>query len=115
MAELRSALDEELATLTDLGAVNETILANRFWPGGVQPMTPEPIVQIDSQMLTLAEQAPGSSLMYQLKGCGRDDEWYVYGTDPVPVGNCTSVKARAQYYGWKVSSTIARSTAALMV
>jgi len=111
LADLRAALDKELADVgPDLGDVDEAILAERFWPGGVQPVTADPIVEVDaeSKLLSLTSQSEGSSLMYSLQGCGQDAEWFVYAS-PVQLGGCTAAQAKAQRYGWKVSSTVSQN------
>jgi arylsulfatase A-like enzyme len=115
LAELRAALDAELSSLPngDMGALPEAEMAERFWPGGVQPITPAPLVDVSasSQSFTLAEQELGSSLMYRLVGCGQDDEWFVYGQDAVTFDGlgCDRVEARAQRYGWSLSTTVSES------
>lgn len=110
LTELRAALKAELARVgPDLGGVDEALLAQKSWPGGVQPVTPKPVLIVDvgRKVFSLTSQATGSSLMYSLQGCGQNREWYVYGL-PVPVGSCTAVKAKAQRYGWKVSKMVFR-------
>jgi hypothetical protein len=116
LQQLRAELDKELARVPDLGAIPEAELALKFWPNGVQPVTPEPEVEINEAKseLRLTAKAEGSSLMYKLTGCGQDDEWFVYGA-PVVLNECTAVKAKAQRYGWKVSSTVSQNIGMLTV
>ena len=112
LSDLRAALDAELATLPrgDLGRIPESELAEQMWPGGVQPITPAPLVDVDlsSQSFSLDVQKEGSSLLYRLLGCQQDEDWFVYGSDAVSFGGsgCTSVEAVAQRYGWTISSTV---------
>jgi arylsulfatase A-like enzyme len=114
LRELRTALDAELARVPDLGNVSESVLAEKFWPGGVQPVTTSPSVKLnkDYDTFSLIYSEQGSSLMYSLQGCGQDEEWYVY-MSPVPRGSCTSVLAKAQRYGWSVSDTVTSNFTAM--
>jgi hypothetical protein len=115
LEKLRAALDAELASLPngDMGALPEAEIAERMWPGGRQPTTPAPILEVDRslQTFTLVEQEAGSSLMYRLMGCGQDAEWFVFGEDAVGFNGlgCNRVEARAQRYGWSLSTTISES------
>jgi len=116
LEELRAALDAELRRVPDLGSTPEAVLAERFWPGGVQPVTSVPVVKIDipNELLKLEAQEEGSSLLYSFENCGQGREWYVY-KSPVLITNCSSVSAKAQRYGWKASRTVTKATSLLVV
>jgi arylsulfatase A-like enzyme len=103
---LRSALDAWLAQTEGWGAVPETEMAERFWPGGVEPVTPPPSVDVQRAgagrvrvAMTCSE--PGASLGYRVGG-GR---WRLY-TSPLDLPGGGALTAKAVRYGWSESDEI---------
>jgi hypothetical protein len=103
---LGSALDAWLAQTEDWGAVPETEMAERFWPGGVEPVTPAPSVDVKRAgagrvrvAVTCSE--PGASLGYRVDG-GR---WRLY-TSPLDLPDGGALTAKAVRYGWSESDEI---------
>jgi hypothetical protein len=105
LERLREALDAWLAGHEDWSDVPEERMIARMWPGGTQPVTGRPSVEIegDGGSLRVAVKAttPGSSLGYRLDG-GR---WQLY-TAAFPVEPGTQVEAKAVRYGWAESAPV---------
>jgi arylsulfatase A-like enzyme len=103
---LRSALDAWLARTEDLGSIPETELAERFWPGGVEPVTPPPLVEVQKAgageiRVSLTCSEPGASLGYRVDG-GR---WRLY-EEPLELRDGETLTARAVRYGWRESDEV---------
>jgi arylsulfatase A-like enzyme len=103
---LRSALDAWLERTQDWGAIPETELAERFWPGGVEPVTPPPSVDLQRDRagavrgsLTCSE--GGASLGYRVDG-GR---WRLY-SEPLELPSNGTLTAKAVRYGWRESDEV---------
>jgi arylsulfatase A-like enzyme len=106
LERLRSALDAWLARTEDLGAIPETQLAERFWPGGVEPVTPPPSAEVqragaEGVRVSLTCSEPGASLGYRVDG-GR---WRLY-AEPFELRDGETVSARAVRYGWRESDEV---------
>ncbi len=95
LARLRRALDAWLAQVGDTGEESEAVLAERFWPGGRQPVTPAPTLALRDGALAI-EAIPGASIGYRANG----GPWRLY-TGPVQAEPGARIEARAVRYGWK--------------
>ncbi|MFP8877588.1 MAG: sulfatase/phosphatase domain-containing protein, partial [Myxococcota bacterium] len=99
LAEMRDALDDWLLTSGDLGLVEESELARRFWPGGAQPSTPTPQLRVGERgRVTATSATPGASIEIRVAS----GPWRLY-QQPVEAAPGTLVKARATRYGWATS------------
>ena len=99
LAEMRDALDEWLLASGDLGLVEESELARRFWPGGAPPATPTPQLHVGKRGRVAASHAtPGASIEIRVA----DGPWRLY-HQPVEVAPESLVEARATRYGWATS------------
>ena len=106
LERLRSALDAWLARTEDWGAIPETELAERFWPGGVEPVTPPPSVEVQRAgaggvRVSLTCSEPGASLGYRVDG-GR---WRLY-QEPLELRDGETLTAKAVRYGWRESDAV---------
>jgi hypothetical protein len=103
---LRSALDAWLAETEDLGAMPETELAELFWPGGAEPITPPPSLDVQSVgagrvRVSVTCSEPGASIGYRVDG-GR---WRLY-TSPLDLTEGRAFTAKAVRYGWRESDEV---------
>ncbi|MEL7162034.1 MAG: sulfatase-like hydrolase/transferase, partial [Bacteroidota bacterium] len=105
LAELRTAMDEWLARVGDLGAVPEIELVGRFWNGGEEmPVTGRPQLRRDSLGRFLLEsKTPGAQIAYQLTAPGEEPgAWLVY-TGPIEYNGRDTLKTVAQRIGYRES------------
>ncbi len=92
----------------DLGAVPESELAERYWPGGTQPQTQAPVFSpaesSDSTPLEVSISSPteGASIAYTFD-IGEEPLWQLY-TEPVLIDSNATLRARAHRYGFSESS-----------
>jgi hypothetical protein len=107
LERLRAALDAWSAAGPDLGLLPERELAERFWPGGEQPVTAPPVLQLASAAegarVSLASATPGASLGFRVDG----GAWKLY-TAPFLAAHGREVEAKAVRYGWRESETVAQ-------
>lgn len=100
LTRMRSAYAAWRIRVDDLGEVPEAELAERFWPGGVQPATPAPTfshLEDGRLAVTAADQAS----VEIRRGAGR---WQIY-TGPFEPGD-EPVTARAVRYGYALSAEV---------
>ena len=104
-AELLGALRAWMARTNDAGALAETELVRRLWPGGVQPETaaPEAVVETTASGRRVALASPTDGALVGV-AVGDTTGWRPYaGPFEVPAG--MAVFARAHRLGWRPSPT----------
>jgi hypothetical protein len=105
LERLRGALDAWLAQRVDWGALPEEQMIAEMWPGGEQPITAEPIIEVLGNEATprvrISGRTPGSSLGYRVDG----GDWRLY-TEPFPAAPGARIEARAVRYGWAASPSV---------
>ena len=110
LARMRAAHDRWVVETGDLGAVPEAELAERFWPGGVQPVTPPPALMpaggsfSTGVEVTIASEVPGASIAYTLEP-GDDARWLLY-AGPFKLASSATLRAVAVRYGWAESAPV---------
>jgi arylsulfatase A-like enzyme len=110
LERMRAAHERWVVETGDLGAIPEDELAERFWPGGVQPMTPPPAPSpaggsfAGPVEVTVAEPVPGASIAYTFES-GEDPHWLLY-TSPLMVHASGTLRLRAVRYGWAESEEV---------
>lgn len=108
LGRMRAAQEAWVAHTGDLGAVPEAELAERFWPGGLQPVTPPPTIEpaggaYDAPVtVTIRSDVEGASLAYAFEQ-GNSVRWHLY-AGPIRVTATATVRARAVRYGWSDSA-----------
>jgi arylsulfatase A-like enzyme len=108
LERMRRAHQRWVEETGDLGAIAEADLAQRFWPGGVQPHTPSPQFTpaggsfTTPVEVTLNAPEPGASIAYSFDDAGAPTDWFLY-TGPITLHATTTLRARAIRYGWAES------------
>jgi len=108
LERMRAAHEAWVEETGDLGAVPEAELAERFWPGGAQPVTPAPAIEpaggaSDGAVeVTIHSQVEGASLAYTTEE-GDEVRWRLY-TGPIAVDRSVTLRAVAVRYGWAQSA-----------
>lgn len=105
LQRMRAAHDRWVIDTGDLGAVPEAELAERYWPGGVQPITPPPAIAATARgdgtvEITIAA-VDGASIAWTLDTAD-PPRWRLY-AGPIRVAAGATVRARAIRYGWAES------------
>jgi N-sulfoglucosamine sulfohydrolase len=104
LERMRAAHEAWVVDTGDLGAVPEAELAERYWPGGVQPVTPPAVIEPPGRsfdgpaQVSIGSDVEGASIAYTFEE-GDDAHWKLY-TDPITVSRSSTLRARAVRYGW---------------
>jgi arylsulfatase A-like enzyme len=101
LQRMRDALHDWLERVGDYSDEPEADMALRFWPGGVQPVTPVPEIRLDGQRVEVFSDTEGASIGYRIG----DGPWMVY-TGPFETTPDEIVSARAVRYGWEASTVV---------
>jgi len=104
VARMRAALDQWLASSGDLGLLPEEEIAERFWPGGVQPTTAVPTISLHDGQVHLTSASQGASIGFSLN----DGAWQLY-TAPFEAPAGTEITTKAIRYGWTESDEVVSS------
>ena len=105
LTELRTATDEWLARVGDLGAVDERELVRQFWNGtDAMPVTGRPQLRRDSLgRFVLESKTPGAQIAYRINAPGTEPgPWQVY-TGPFDYERGDTLRAVAQRIGYRES------------
>jgi arylsulfatase A-like enzyme len=112
LGRLRGALDAWLERTSDLGASPEDEMAERFWPGGAQPATQPPRIELSPSgegraRVTLKPGTPGASIGYRVRPAtgARSEAWRVY-AGPFEAQSYSRIEAKAVRYGWSESMLV---------
>ena len=101
LTRLRMAYAEWRLRIPDLADLPEAELAERFWPGGSQPVTADPWFEPMPEGRLAVRATPGAAIEVDT-GNG----WRPY-TGPLPVSPDRPVRARAVRYGQALSAEVA--------
>jgi arylsulfatase A-like enzyme len=111
LERMRAAHEDWVERTGDLGAVPEQDLAERFWPGGVQPRTPPPALRPAGGSfaapveVAIEEPVAGASIAYTFEE-GERPHWLLY-AEPIPIASTATLRVRAIRYGWAESEEVA--------
>ncbi len=101
LTRMRSAYAAWRLRVADLGALSEATLAERFWPGGRQPLTSAPTIRPHPSGHIELHAEPGASIEYRLN----EGPWQIYSGNPVTPTH-TVLRARAVRYGYALSAEV---------
>lgn len=112
LQRLREAMAAWTARVGDKSAIDESQMIEAMWPGGQQPVTQAPVIEMRDQRVFITSATPGASIAYRLadagfaaKLFGSSGVWQPY-SQPLPlraVGEATLV-AKAVRYGYAESA-----------
>lgn len=108
LESMRAAHFDWVERTGDLGAVPESELAERFWPGGVQPVTEAPVIEppggefSGSATVSISSPTEGASIAYTFDPSD-DPAWQLY-VEPLRVVVGGTLRARAVRYGFAESA-----------
>jgi len=101
LERMRDALRAWRARVPDGSDEPEAVMAERFWPGGGQPVTAAPVVDASAGRIALHSATEGASIGYRVG----DGPWRLY-TAPFMLPAEAGLRARAVRYGWRASDEI---------
>jgi hypothetical protein len=115
LQRMRAAHEAWVAETGDLGDTPEAELAELYWPGGEQPVTPAPLFSTHANAdatteVTIRSEVEGASVAYTLEQSD-DARWKLY-VAPLIVPSGLAVRARAIRYGWLESEEVSLQIAA---
>jgi len=100
LTRLRASMDDWLSSIEDWSEVPENEMVERFEPNGHTEKTPAPEIQEANNTLIITA-SEGASIGYQLG----EGAWRLY-SEPIPVTDLTSLRAKAVRYGWEESEEV---------
>ena len=105
LARMRSALDAWMVEVEDTGDVPEEVLVKRFWPDGVQPVTPAPSLRSVDGRVLVENATPGASSELRVDS----GPWRLF-VAPLAIASGSTVEARSVRYGWEESGVVTLRT-----
>lgn len=107
LERLRSEMDRWLASMEDSSSIDEAVLAERMWPGGVQPVTAAPTFSEAEGRVSIVSATDGASVGYRV---GDEEAWRLYSA-PLVATPSQAFEAKAVRYGWEESGSVAYTAA----
>jgi len=101
LARLRAEFQRWRQAVPDYSDEPEAEMALRFWPGGVQPVTPAPVFSRTARGIELACDSAAASIAYRVD----EGRWQLY-TAPVQLPSGSRLSARSVRYGWQASDVV---------
>jgi N-sulfoglucosamine sulfohydrolase len=101
LIRLRNAYQRHRQLVPDLSDEGEAVMAQGFWPDGVQPATATPKLLLDGDIVSISCDSEGASIGYRVNGEG----WRLY-TTPIKLAADDQIEAKAVRYGWSESEIV---------
>ena len=109
LERMRSELKKWMDEINDMGFIPEIEMVEKMWPGGKQPETAKPNIEIDGKkkIFKISCATIGASIVYTTEKSD-NPHWLLY-SKPVKLRNKCSIRAKAIRYGFKHSEeTVAK-------
>ena len=106
LIRLRGVHENWVKRIGDNITMTEKELVWEMWPGGVQPITEDPVISESNDSIIISCSTEGASIAYQINGKGfKEGHWFLY-TKPFVIGEGDVVSARAIRIGFKESGEV---------
>ncbi|MCP4310117.1 MAG: sulfatase-like hydrolase/transferase [Bacteroidetes bacterium] len=107
LEELRQECDRWIAETGDMGLIPETEYIESIRPGGVQPVTGNPVINSSGKGIEISCDTEGASIGYQLLSGDESpgESWHVY-TEPIRIEEGITLVSIADRIGYKPSSQV---------
>jgi N-sulfoglucosamine sulfohydrolase len=109
IGKLRMAIDNWMEEVGDKGDIPEMEMVYQMWPGGIQPQTDTPEVEVSKGSASLSCKTIGSSVAYLLSNKKQspdlDSRWQLY-IDPINVESYKFLYVLANRIGFKDSEVV---------
>ena len=107
LAELRAEMDIWLNEIDDKGFIPEVELIEEFWPGGIQPITLDPVVSHRNGMVHVSSATLGANIAYQLLTDEQElgNSWRLY-SEPLRLSQNQQLFTVAHRIGYAPSEVV---------
>ncbi len=107
LEELRNECERWIEETGDMGFMSEQEYIESIWPGGIQPITQDPLVSGKGKQIVISCSTEGASIGYQVLSGEQvaGEVWQVY-TGPVRIGEGESLVGVAHRIGYKPSQPV---------
>lgn len=107
LKELRNECNKWMAGINDMGEIGEADILETFWPNRKQPVTSQPIYEVNDGELILRSETEGANIGYKIYHYDETppDVWEVY-TGPIQIQLDTRIEAVAHRLGYAPSEII---------
>ncbi len=107
LEELRAECDRWMDQIDDMGAIPESEILEKFWPGRKQPVTLSPEYHLHDGLVELSCATPGASIGYKITGEGKkgDESWKIYQA-PLKIEPGITITAQAHRLGYAPGKSI---------
>ncbi len=102
LERMRTASENHIEKTGDLGFTGEKELIERFWPSGIQPVTPLPEITVSGQKINIDCALPEASIVCKINHTNREWCWKLY-DGPFEANPGDTITSRAIRYGYKES------------
>jgi N-sulfoglucosamine sulfohydrolase len=105
LAELRTECDRWMEDIDDKGSIPEGDLISSFWPDWEQPVTLNPEIVREGNLVTVGCPTPGANIVFQITTLAQESvpgKWEVY-LNPVTLPDGGSLYVQAHRIGFKPS------------
>jgi len=108
LERMRSELKKWMDDINDMGFIPEMEMVEKMWPGGKQPVTTKPNIEIDGKkkIFKISCDTEGASIVYTTED-GKNPHWMLY-SKPVKLKNSCSIRAKAIRYGYQHSEEVSK-------
>jgi hypothetical protein len=106
LSQLREECTIWMNKISDMGHIPEQELINTFWPDKIQPLTANPVLNIENGELQITCQTEGASIGYKrLQDLKEGLGWQIY-TAPIDVDQEEPILVIAHRIGFAPSDTL---------
>ncbi len=103
LQEMRKVHEHWMQEINDPGPIPEKELVASMWPDMVQPVTENPVINIEDGKVSISCKTEGASIAYQLNGKGYNEEHTFLYAGPFEIAEGYVVSAQAFRIGYKPS------------
>lgn len=106
LKRLRKVHEDWMKEFNDPGPVHEKDLVYSMWPGGIQPVTEDPVVEVKGLEVSIHCSTEGASIAYQIDGKGLNEKHHFLYTGTFKIKEGQVVTARAYRIGYQPSAVV---------
>ncbi len=104
---LRTECERWMTEIDDLGLQDERDMMAEWWPGGIQPQTPVPVISLDENQISLEASLGSISYQWVAPGDSLLAHWQLY-SGPLTTQPDYRLVATAHRIGYRVSEVLSK-------